>query len=590
MRFEGDNEELVALGVPQGSSEEVAVLGAQCCRTAAATGASDPAATGASAAATGALDPAAAGARAAATGASDPAAAGASVAATGASDPAATGAIAAATGAIDPAAAGASAAATGASDPAATGAIAAATGAIDPAATGASAAVDDLGALPQSGGWLYADEDQGAGWSWDNGWNTSARSMDFVYPYGGPMDFFYPYYGEPMDSVFFPYYGEPTASMYSSLHYHDKCPPGVVCNLFEHGECPPGPGPPGRSMLPKNSEPEPEPSYYNSPPSPMCSTSFTPVTATVTRKGTPVFDVVPNDIRFPYSITRLNSYFGLKLQYTNPGPGGILYVAAIDKDGIVDRRNAIVARTGNPVIVVGDAIENVNRLTAIDDGPLKLYEALIKESHVRLQVWRVNFCNIGDTKRLSSHTRGRTGISAEEALARNAARAKETEARESRAKMKKDEERKELEGAIERAMGTPKTLATVVSELRLKAKEIEKHDARLVETLRATDTAREKVHIAREANKAKEEKAVSAAQEAAQQPPAHAAPQPRTQPQLSTGDGVAAVVYTSRQKRRFRMVKQRRLAATGASPAPPATPAKLLAATGASPAPPATPG
>ena len=176
MRFEGDNEELFALGVPQGSSEEVAVLGAQCCRTAAATGASDPAATGASAAATGALDPAAAGARAAATGASDPAAAGASAAATGASDPAATGAIAAATGAIDPAAAGASAAATGASDPAATGAIAAATGAIDPAATGASAAVDDLGALPQSGGWLYADEDQGAGWRWDNGRNTSAGS------------------------------------------------------------------------------------------------------------------------------------------------------------------------------------------------------------------------------------------------------------------------------------------------------------------------------------------------------------------------------------------------------------------------------
>ena len=72
MRFEGDNEELFALGVPQGSSEEVAALGAQCCRTAAATGASDPAATGAIAAATGA-----AGASAAATGAIDPAATGA---------------------------------------------------------------------------------------------------------------------------------------------------------------------------------------------------------------------------------------------------------------------------------------------------------------------------------------------------------------------------------------------------------------------------------------------------------------------------------------------------------------------------------
>jgi len=105
-------------------------------------------------------------------------------------------------------------------------------------------------------------------------------------------------------------------------------------------------------------------------------------------------------------------------------------------------------------------------------------------------------------------SRARTGISTEEALARNAARAKETEARESRAKTKKDEEKKELEGAIERAKGTAKTLATVVSELRLKAKEIEKHDARLVETLRATDTAREKTHIAREANKAKEEKAM----------------------------------------------------------------------------------
>jgi len=105
-------------------------------------------------------------------------------------------------------------------------------------------------------------------------------------------------------------------------------------------------------------------------------------------------------------------------------------------------------------------------------------------------------------------SKARTGISTEEALARNAARERETEGREKCARTRKDEEKKELESAIERAEGTSQTLATVVSELRLKAKEIEMHDAKLVETLRATESAREKVHIAREANKKKEEKAV----------------------------------------------------------------------------------
>jgi len=106
----------------------------------------------------------------------------------------------------------------------------------------------------------------------------------------------------------------------------------------------------------------------------------------------PPFEPVPNEIRYTVKLRRAyGGHFGLKLQYNSPDPGGVLYVVGVDCNTPANWYNQKQARKAalEHAFMNGDSVEKVNDLTAVKDGPLKLYAEFCKEGRVDVQMRRV---------------------------------------------------------------------------------------------------------------------------------------------------------------------------------------------------------